>query len=1361
MMPASKHGDPQIGVDIHLCTVPPSPSPVPLPTPHTSVVFDPFDYVPILGATVTVCGMKRASAGTSATAIHIPPGFPFAPKLPDKDDEIFMGSSTVVADGEPFSFTSVPTLSCQIAGMISPPRLKKKGSPKAMLLPTTVNLAIPTNVFVGGPPTISLMGMAFKLGLSALGRFARSGLFRRIRQRLFKNLKSGFLKCVILRAEPVNILTGEVSVEHEDFTLPGRIPIQWHRTYSSGTHRAGLCGYGWETPADIRLEVDASSGGVIMAQPDGAPLFFERLPETRGEEAAQLELMDGALLTDHGDEWQVRTKEDRIYHFHKTDACTNTEGATEYPVARIADLCGNWLSFKRRNGMLTAINESAGRRIGFVTRDGRITAIDLYNPGTDKAHRFVSYEYDAAGDLTAVVDAMGRPYTFAYDAHHMVRHTDRNGLSFYYAYDPSAPDDWRVVHAWGDGGLYDYTFEYFDELNERRITDSLGHASTVKLNDAGLPISEIDPLGGMTIFEYDDCGRTTAVIDQDQHRTEYAYDDRGNVTKFIFPDGNSIATMFDSANCATAIMDTTGAQWLQKWNSKSLLVEQTTPLGSVSQYKYDASGQLAAYINPLGAHTEYLYDEFGNLISQTNAHNITTHYNYDILGNVIQISDHLGDKIHFKYDLKSRLREVHLPDGALIRCAYDAEDNLTRYVDEAGAETQFVVSGQGKIEKILQADGYHITYQYDTEEQLVGVINQRGERYNIRRDALGRIIEEKDYWGQTRTYSYSKCGYIERTSDPLGRTILYDTDPLGRVIKKSMPHPDGNSETFDETFAYDNNGILSECHNADVDIAREYDADRRLVTERQGENYLIRNSYDQAGNRIERYTEFTCGEEFVSHQVQYHYDELNQVIEIVIDNHSPIKIERNTLGRIVSEQFSTTVRRETGYHKNDFLSRQCLKKENMTIIDETYTYDKAGNLLEKRDAERGVNRYTYDPVGHLISSIDPQNMLQQYLNDPSGYRLFTKITKGTGKYDSEITWHREGEYDGNRYRFDSAGNLIEEQRAKSLVNIKWDANQQLIESSSNGLKTRLKYDPLGRRTSKKSNEKEVYFFWDGDHLLGSYTSIKNKTSDSLKQYIEWVYYPANYEPVAMIQSQITDEPATRNYPNDLLYYYHNDPNGSPTRLFNLSGEIVWAVQYCGWGSISSFDINRVYNPIRLQGQYEDEETGYYYNRYRYYHPKIGQFLSQDPIGLKGSLEIISQDQIGLKGGIYLYKFAPNIFSWIDPLGLSLCKYLRRRLRNIEELAQTPGNKGIRTALTPRELRKVGEAFVGEGHTISRGRRGEIWLISRDGKRMFRSPTPKSSEFARTGAQANFHQRSNVNQNWFDDNAVSNVHVHCK
>ena len=96
MMPAAKHGDPQLGVDIHLCIVPPG-TPVPLPTPHISVVFDPFDYIPFIGATTTVMGMKRANAGTSGIVVHIPPGFPFA-KPPEKDDELFMGSATVLVD---------------------------------------------------------------------------------------------------------------------------------------------------------------------------------------------------------------------------------------------------------------------------------------------------------------------------------------------------------------------------------------------------------------------------------------------------------------------------------------------------------------------------------------------------------------------------------------------------------------------------------------------------------------------------------------------------------------------------------------------------------------------------------------------------------------------------------------------------------------------------------------------------------------------------------------------------------------------------------------------------------------------------------------------------------------------------------------------------------------------------------------------------------------------------------------------------------------------------------------------------------------------------------------------------------------
>jgi RHS repeat-associated protein len=108
------------------------------------------------------------------------------------------------------------------------------------------------------------------------------------------------------------------------------------------------------------------------------------------------------------------------------------------------------------------------------------------------------------------------------------------------------------------------------------------------------------------------------------------------------------------------------------------------------------------------------------------------------------------------------------------------------------------------------------------------------------------------------------------------------------------------------------------------------------------------------------------------------------------------------------------------------------------------------------------------------------------------------------------------------------------------------------------------------------------------------------------------------------------------------YYkdYHNDPNGCPTRLTDEQGQVAWAARYEAWGKVASLPVHRVDQPLRLQGQYEDEETGLCYNRYRYYDADIGGFVSQDPLGLAA--------------GDNVYAIAPNVMGWVDPLGLA-CK----------------------------------------------------------------------------------------------------------
>ncbi|MDF0607147.1 RHS repeat-associated core domain-containing protein, partial [Neisseriaceae bacterium TC5R-5] len=78
--------------------------------------------------------------------------------------------------------------------------------------------------------------------------------------------------------------------------------------------------------------------------------------------------------------------------------------------------------------------------------------------------------------------------------------------------------------------------------------------------------------------------------------------------------------------------------------------------------------------------------------------------------------------------------------------------------------------------------------------------------------------------------------------------------------------------------------------------------------------------------------------------------------------------------------------------------------------------------------------------------------------------------------------------------------------------------------------------------------------------------------------------------------------------------------------------------YKAWGELrantappSGFSQN-----LRMPGQYYDEESGLHYNTFRYYDPGVGRFISPDPIGLEG--------------GVNLYAYAPNPLSWIDPWG---------------------------------------------------------------------------------------------------------------
>lgn len=1372
---AAKHFDPQLGIDIHMYAVPPCP----LPTPHIGLVLDPFDYIPFIGSTIKVNGVHRGTAGTGGLDIHIPLGVwgpPLAaPMGPQFDgEEIFMGSRTVSADGEPFSRLAMPVLDCNLAGMINPFRVKKPKKPlRAMSLPTGLNVAIPTSVTIGGPPTVSWTALAFRAAFAGLGKLRKSAFFRKKmdafanwRRGKWGHLPSSFLKCKVLRAEPVDIRDGSVVVSHQDFDIPGRLSFAWQRSY--GSRRAGepgLCGAGWQTPADIRLEL-LDDGSVWLSGPDQAA-FFPEVPPADGEAGAILDFVDGARLLRRRGQWQVRFKSGLKYVFggELPAGVSALPNPQSWPIERIEDAHGNHWRFERRDGHLVRIVESGvsdlqGRFIEVEARHGRIDRMALHDPATGLVHPLVSYRYSGEGDLLAAVDALGAPRTFAYEQHRLVRHTDRVGLSFHYAFDPQG----RVVHSWGDGGLYDYHFEYDALLRETRVTDSLGHLSVVKFDENQLPLCEIDPLDGVTLFEYDDFGRTVAVTDPEGLRTAFAYDAQGNLVCLTRADGTSIQMEYDLDDHMVSLRTPDGVDWQQAYDGRGLLVSQTDPLGATTRFEYDARGQLESQTNARQAVTRLRYDRHGLVAAVIDALGHESRFKHDPLGNLLRQVDPLGQASRYEYDAKGRLLATAGPDGAGVRCEYDAEDQLVRYTDEMGAQTRLQYVGIGQIGKRLQADGHSVEYRYDSEEQLIAVINQRGETYQLVRDALGRIVEEVDYWGQSRRYSYDAAGRLTATLDPLGQRIAFTTDKLGRITRKTLPDVRHPGQQVQEHFVYDVQGQIVELRNPARTVKRRYDPLGQLLEELQ-DGFRVGYGYDEVGNEVLRETS-------AGNRVAFGYDLRDQTVSVAINDESPICIERDALGRTTREQLSPHLQRDFTYDSRNLLTSQSVLKDAAPLFETRYDYDRSGNLTRRSDSAQGVDEYRYDAIGRLLQHIDPKGKVERYFNDPAGDRLRTEVKqvqarKVVGGGDDDLTtWTREGTYQGMHYVFDRAGDLVRKGvphgDAPDDLTLIWDANHRLAESRRNGQSTYYGYDPLGRRVFKRNPTQTTWFFWDGDALLGEVQQAndaeeaapvwvgnvaslvevrrRQRRLEKLHERVrEYVYYPGTFAPLALLsrdvlksnrqtarpdnaerglnpqdktlpaassgapkaepgrplsmgmlgdvtlgrwtgtsklREQETLEPISavlslnapvigdstdqRGAATEVVHagnlvgsgtkkasgvlaaevnIYQLDPNGLPRRIVKPDGRIVWSAISTPGGAVDVFEIDEISNPVRLLGQYWDEESGLSYNRSRYYDAYLGSFVSSDPLGMHA--------------GTNLHGFGPNSLTWADPLGLTV------------------------------------------------------------------------------------------------------------
>jgi RHS repeat-associated protein len=281
-----------------------------------------------------------------------------------------------------------------------------------------------------------------------------------------------------------------------------------------------------------------------------------------------------------------------------------------------------------------------------------------------------------------------------------------------------------------------------------------------------------------------------------------------------------------------------------------------------------------------------------------------------------------------------------------------------------------------------------------------------------------------------------------------------------------------------------------------------------------------------------------------------------------------------------------------------------------------YTYDEVGNRTGRsHGAEHDT--YTYDSDANRLQAITGSHPEQFTYNDEG-----STVTRTPGT--AQITY--------NYY----AGT----QRLKTVVKKRHPPDAD---------PARYIYNGAGQRV-QSTNSNPILYHYDRNGFLIAETS---PTGTPIKSYI-WLHG----QPLAMIDHQVSPRTGDIDHNSTVgdadlallttrrgnvhctsstIYYYHNDHLGTPQKMTNSSGAVVWAADYLPFGQ-ANIIIENVVNNLRFAGQYYDQETGLHYNYHRYYDPTLGRYLRADPVGFAE--------------GVDLYTYvASNPINRLDPKGL--------------------------------------------------------------------------------------------------------------
>ncbi|MCZ7648078.1 MAG: hypothetical protein M5U26_22935 [Planctomycetota bacterium] len=720
------------------------------------------------------------------------------------------------------------------------------------------------------------------------------------------------------------------------------------------------------------------------------------------------------------------------------------------------------------------------------------------------------------------------------------------------------------------------TWAYDEDLTDSDGLDATYAAYLTDLSlgegSVGSAVEETNPEGEKTVRVFDGLGRLVKTIDGNGNARRIVYDAMASGTPGA--QGSVLQTTFYDGLSHTAKTRVDGlGRTLSTVDAES----------RATAYAYDANSNRVRLRDPNGVGEDCVYDARDREILCTDTLSV------DGEGNAT------GDAVEYAYDNHNNLVETTDAKTQVTTCEYDARDRKVSCTDRNEGVTVWAYDENSNLTALTDAEESTTTFTYDPRNLKVEEVYP------------GHSLPGNN---ELVAFGYDARGRMAFRLDQKEELTEYEYDRVDRLIRRTYP------DTSEDLFTYDKASRLTsaECGRYDTLVERTYDDGGRMTGETltvDATAYTTTSAYDAADRR----TSITYPNGKVVAQTYTNRDQF-----------SNIKYDGSNVGTFA---YDLGMRRTTLTFGNSKVETRTYRGDNRiveiatpNVTDFTYTFDANKNPLTQGSTHNTTDDQDYD--------YDPEDRLVDFQRNGSGNNQAWQLSLvgdwdqftngGSSQTRTHNSVHELTAIDAASLSYDLKGNLTAHSNGQTYT---WDF-ENLMASATVGEETaEYVYDAFRRRVKKTFDENSTVFVYDGWRCISEYD---NGAAASAPDRL--FVFGAYLDEVLMMRNSTGTK-----------YYYHTNHLYSVHAITNQSGAIVEPVKsYDAYGKatvitgagtdstwFTSDDVTgsatAIGNPFFYTGQRLDPETGLMYYKNRYYSAELGRFVSRDPIGYKGGINV--------------------------------------------------------------------------------------------------------------------------------------------